>query len=186
MRGAQRAIIDAGFLRGEQQRAFGGTAAHVGVVDQLRVVAQRGDGERHPQWIVGADGPRDIVAPILAVTDVPHLGDHAVLGQRARLVRADHGRCPETLDRGQAAHQDTTPHEALHAEGECGRRNGRQAFGHRRDGERDGRAQHVEGRDAAEDSEREGGGTRAERDADEAPAQTIELTLERRRWRVRL
>ena len=186
MRGAQRPIVEARFLRGQQQRALGRTAAYVDAVHQLRVVAQRGDRQRHPQQIVGVHGLREIEPPVLAVADVPHLGHHAVLGQRARLVRADDRRRAEALDRGQPPHQHAAAHQALHAERECGRRHRGQAFRHRGNGERDGGAQHVEGGNPAEDSECERRGTRAERDADEAAAQAIELTLERRRRRARL
>ncbi len=77
-------------------------------------------------------------------------------------------------------------HQTLHAERERGRGDGGQPFRNRRDGQRHRRAEHVHGRDAAQETQYQRCRTSAEGNADEAAAQAIELALEGRRRRAHL
>ena len=57
---------------------------------------------------------------------------HSVLGQRTRLVRADHGRTSERLNRGQVADNRILLSQTLHADRQHDSRNRGQTFGDRR------------------------------------------------------
>ena len=117
---------------------------------------------------------------------MPAVDRHAVLGDRTRLVRADHRRRPEALDRGQPSHERPLGRHPSNAQGERGGRDRGQTLGHGGDGERDHRAEHLDQWHAAQQPEHERAAAERERHADELAAESIELALERRRRRRRL
>ena len=68
---------------------------------------------------------------------------HLVLGQRARLVRADDRGRTERLHRRQLAHDGVALDHALHAQRQHDRENGRQPFGHGGHGQRNAQQQRL-------------------------------------------
>ena len=72
------------------------------------------------------------------------LDRHLVLGQRAGLVRADHRRRAQRLDRRQLLDDRPLARHALHAEREHDRQDRRQPLRDRGDGQRDADEQHVD------------------------------------------
>lgn len=148
---AQRGRVDAVVARQHQQRALGGVAD-----ERLRprrallggrergVVAQHG-GEREVAEQVGVllerlGGLERLVA--VEVGAQRHAHDaHAVLGEGARLVRADDGGAAQRLDGRQAAHERLVAGHALHAQRHGDGGGGGQALGDHRDGQRHGQQQ---------------------------------------------
>ena len=179
----QRLVVEPGVAGRAKERAFGGATANLrSAVGQLRLVAQGTDGERAGQSRV-VDGRRGAV---LASGQMPVVDGHAVFGDRARLVRADDGRCPEALGRRQPADERALRRHPSNAQRERRRRDGRQAFGHGRDGKRDHRADHFGEGESPQQAERERAATERQRHSDEPAAQPVELAFERRRGRRRL
>ena len=115
---------------------------------------------------------------------------HLVAGERAGLVRADHGRGAERLDRRQLAHDGVGCGHAAHAEAQAYRHDRRQRLRNGGDRER-----HREQEEAEHDVEAEGrGGEKArgehhgadaEHDHAQPLAGAVELLLQRRRLRLR-
>src|SRR5436309_2463763 len=179
----QRLVIEARVLSSAEERAFGGAAADLRpTVRQLRLVAQDADGERAGQSsvVLGHRGA------VLGPRQMPAVDRHAVLGDRTRLVRADHRCRPEALDRGQPSHERPLGRHPSNAQGERGGRDRGQTLGPGGDGERDHRAEHLDQWHAAQQPEHERAAAERERHADELAAESIELALERRRRRRRL
>ena len=77
----------------------------------------------------------------LRARNVQHGHSHAVLGERARLVRADGRHRAERLHRGQLADQRVAREHALCSQRERDGDSGGQTFGHSRHGQTDGRKQ---------------------------------------------
>ena len=112
----------------------------------------------------------------------PDVGDaHAVLGQRAGLVGADHVGRAERLDRAQALDDRAAPHELAHPDRERERDDRQQSLGHVADEQADGEDDRVADRQAGAEH-----GERDERDADrrtaisgDEPSHPADLALER-------
>ena len=182
------AIVETGQARRAEQRALRRAAAAFGaVVAQRRLVAEDGDLQDPGEAGIGLTFRRELrPLTVLPAGDAPRIDGHAVLGQRSRLVGADHGDRAEALDRRQSAHQCAPPGHPLGAEGQRRRRHGRQPLGHGRHRERDGAARHLQQRHAAEQSQPEDGRAGAERHSHQPTSYPVELTLEGRRRRGRL
>ena len=69
---------------------------------------------------------------------------HFVLGQCSGLVGPDHGGGTERLDGGEPADQCIAGDHLAHAEGQTDGDHGRQAFGHRSNGQAHGDQEHVQ------------------------------------------
>src|SRR6266540_3122645 len=119
----QQAEIDAASLRVFEKRLIERIAG-AGLL--IRVIGQR----HRPQSVfdIGAVQP-------------PH--EHAVLGQRAGLVRGDYGHRTERFDGAQAAHYGLPFRHSFHAQRQRQRQYGRKPFRHCRDGQRDGEKEDV-------------------------------------------
>jgi len=128
--------------RGREQQRHLGRVALGAVAARLGVVAER---ERAQQQV-----PRRGTRPGRgrrrggAAVDVKGLDPHAVLGQRAGLVRADVGDRAERLDRRQATDQRVGAHHLARAEGERDGHHRRQRLGNRRHGEADRGEEHEQ------------------------------------------
>ena len=118
---------------GEQDGHFRGIADAIATVGANLGVAARGGGGE--QCAV-------VTSPELAHT-------HDARGQRAGLVRTDHGRAAKRLNRWQPSHEHIPRGHALHADRERDRDDCGQPLRHRSDGQRDGRHEHLHERPAA-------------------------------------
>ncbi len=137
------------------------------------------------------------LGPVAAAGDVDlaRAGDdlldrHLVLRQRPGLVRADHRRRPERLDRGQLLHDRPLLRHPLHAERQHHRQHGRQPLRHRGHRQRHPDEQHrdeirrrpdVGGEQDRADHD---GRDRDHRDPEHA-ADPVDLPLQRRHLRLR-
>ena len=74
---------------------------------------------------------------VLSLTQEELFHQHAILGQRSRLVGADHGRGSERPDRGQVANEHVASGHALGGEHEGQRQRRKQAFRHHGDDDAD-------------------------------------------------
>ena len=98
------------------------------------------------------DGSGCAIDAVIAGGEPQTFRRHAVLGERAGLVGADHGRGAESLDRGQTFDHGIALGHALHAAGERHGRDDRQALGDGSDGEGDSRLDHQDERLAGGDA----------------------------------
>src|SRR4030095_3770927 len=104
-------VVEPGVARRDEQRALG-RAAPPGQprLAELGLVAEHDDTQRQGQPGVAAALVRELRAlPVLALADAPGVHGHAVLGERARLVRADDRDGAEAFDGRQAAPQRPAP-----------------------------------------------------------------------------
>ena len=106
-------------------------------------------------------------------------GGHLVLGEGAGLVRADDRGAAEGFDRGQLPDEGVPLDHLLHAEREADRDDGRQALGHRGDGEADRGHEHLEDVAALEHADEEHERADDERGDAQPPSQLRELLLQR-------
>ena len=200
----QLAGVDAELARGDDQRAFGRVALHhpaALALHQRRVVGERCGPQQFRDGVAVRRAFVDLLAfdrevalgDVAAAADVDQRvggGDgaqrHLVAGQRAGLVRADHGRGAERLDRRQLADDGVGRRHPPHAEAQPHGDDRRQRLGDRGDGER-----HREQEQAEHDVERERGGAEqagrehhgadSEHDDAQPLAGAVELLLQRRR-----
>ncbi len=152
-------------------------------------VGRRAGGERVGQLrqhAIGRDRGREVVAVRLQV-DLAGRGEdadrpHPVLRQRAGLVRADHRRGAERLDRAQPLHECAPAGEAgdSHREGEGDRR--QQPLGHVRDDQAHGERRRIVQRQAGgEPPERQERHPDRDRDSGDQPRHAPHLALDRAR-----
>ncbi len=126
----QRGLMQAGTRGGLEQRKLGWIADALGREPRV-VVEHTGGHQRAPRLPVRERHP---LADRLPGRMHP-LDAHAVLRQRARLVRTDVRDRAEGFDRRQPPHQRPFPGHAMGAQGEQDRDHRRQGFRNRRDGE---------------------------------------------------
>ena len=179
-----------------EERAFGGRAVGVPAFVGLepRVVADGGDleqpferrvfsgydrsaaVEKFPRRLVAL--ARDVEVTAAGEDDARH--PHEVLGERARLVRTDHGGAAERLDRGEPAHEAAGLRHPPDTGRQRDRRYGRQAFGDRRDRQEDARLEHEPKGAVAQEPENRHEGRESDGQDRELPAELLGLLLERR------
>jgi hypothetical protein len=186
---AQRRHVDAPRTSGDQERRFGrapgGVEITVRVDGHRGLVAEHRDRERSRQR--GLDGAgRGVTLEVIALGHVPAPDRHAVLGDGAGLVDADHGRRAQALDRVQASDEHASLEHPPHAESQRGRRNGRQPLGHCGDRQRGGGPERDQGREAAKDADHEQRAAQTQRRERKLTPGLVELALERRSGRLGL
>ena len=196
--------VDAELARGDDQRAFGRVALHhppALALHQRRVVGERCG----PQQFRDGVAVRRALVDRLALDREVALGDvaaaadvdqrvgggdgahrHLVAGQRAGLVRADHGGGAEGFDRRQLADDGVGRRHPPHAEAQAHGDDGGQRLGDRGDGERHREQEQPEHdvereRGGAEQAGREHHGADSEHDDAEPLAGAVEFLLQRRR-----
>ena len=192
--------IESGLRGGHEQRGLGRIAGEAEPVRRRhrgRVVDDGGRGEEQRQVGVARKGdvgaaldevPARSVAAALDVHDAPVGYEphhrHAILGHRSGLVRADHRRGAERLHGGQPADEGTAPGQAPETGGERHGRDGRQPLGDGGHREADGGLEHQPDRLPVQDAREPHRAAHREREPDEAPAQRLDLALERGRPRA--
>ncbi len=200
----QLAGVDAELARGDDQRAFGGVALHhppALALHQRRVIGERCGSQQFRDGVAMRRAFVDLLAfdrevalgDVAAAADVDQRvggGDgaqrHLVAGQRAGLVRADHGCGAERLDRRQLADDGVGRRHPPHAEAQPHGDDGGQRLGDRGDGERHRKQEQAEHdiereRGGAEQAGREHHGADSEHDDAQPLAGAVELLLQRRR-----
>ncbi len=188
--------VDLSLAREREERAFRRRAVNVPALVvgfEPRVVADGGDLEQPPESRVfprrhGLAAleklPGGLVARARDVEvaagedDARHA--HDVLGERARLVRADDGSAAERLDRREPSHEAVGLRHPPDAGRQRDRRDGRQAFGDRRDREDDARFEHEPEGPVAQEPENRHEGREPDGQEREPPAELFGLLLERR------
>ena len=161
---------------GDEERHLGGIA-EVGLPGRPGVVAQDGHlDEPADSPVGGGQRPHRPPQPFEGHLLDPDL----VAGQGAGLVGADHGRRPERLDRGQAAHDGMPVGHPLHAARKSDGHHRGQAFGDGGHRQRHRGEEHGLGGLAAQQAgeEHQAGGAQA--DDGQAPAHPGQLDLEGR------
>ena len=107
---------------------------------------------------------------------------HLVLGQRAGLVRADHGHGPQRLDGRKPAHHGVARGHPRRADGQGDRDDRRQALRNRRDREADHGKEEIDRRELVRQDAEEERQQPAEDDEDSDPScELVELARQRRR-----
>ena len=200
----QLAGVDAELTGSDDQRAFGRVALHhppALALHQLRVIGKRCGPQQVRDGVAVRRALVDLLAldrevalwDVAAAADVDQRvggGDgaqrHLVAGQRAGLVRADHGGGAERLDRRQLANDGVGRRHPPHAEAQPHCDDGRQRLRDRSDGERHRKQEQAEHdveceSGSAEQAGREHHGADSEHDDAEPLAGAVELLLQRRR-----
>jgi hypothetical protein len=109
-----------------------------------------------------------------------HLDDaHLVRGERAGLVRRDHARAPQRLDRRETTHQRVLAGHAPHADRERERRDGGQALGDDRHGEGDRHLEHLVHLEAPHPAQPANANARTTTTSDRRAAEPFQARLER-------
>ena len=183
---SQRLDVEPRVVGGLEERRLGGVTHEpdgaIGVDVQLTVVAQQcADEQRTRPSRRGPDRRGGIGVELhLMAGHVEHGDRHLVLGERARLVGADHRDRAERLDSGQLADERMATQHALRADGERERDDGGKTFGDDCDSDAD-RGQHqVSGRFTSDRPHRHDGERHGHPDQGELLADPIEATLQRR------
>ena len=168
---AQQVFIHASLAGDHQQGCLGRISGNpplpLGRLDERRVVAQHAS---HQQFVHGAfyvggisakadrtDWRIAVPADLVAVAGCPKLAHrHLVFGQRAGLVRADHRRAAQRLDRRQAPHNRSPTSHPCNPD--CKRHGDRrgQALGNGADRQRYRRHEHLQPVLAAQNSDPKG------------------------------
>ena len=166
---------DGGTLQGRLH----GVAHVVGgiLLPQGGVAAQRGDRQRGPGLLVALPDRRQLDG---GGPGLQHRDRHAALGQGAGLVGEHHGGRTQRLHRRQPLDQRVAPRHAHDPtrQGEGG--DDGQALGHRGDGQRDGRLDHLLHVLPDGDADTGHDDTDADHGHDEGPAELVELSFQRR------
>ncbi len=123
----------------------------------------------------GVTGPRNLER---CAAGVDGLHGHLVLGERARLVRADDGGASEGLDRGEVSDDRVVAGHAVHPDRKGDRDRGREAFGDRADRQRDRGVDHLVPGFTASDPDHEGDGREPEDRERQDPAELGDLAGE--------
>ena len=106
---------------------------------------------------------------------------HSVLRQRAGFVGHDRAATAQRFNGGQVPNDGVALGHAANADGQRDRHHDRQTFGDRRDGERDGKQEHVGGAAAHRDPDSERDRGDHQDDASDPFGQAIHALLQRRR-----
>ncbi len=193
---AEAVLGQPAFVRGNQQRALGGIAFHcnpaVLVRCEARVVAEqacaKGFDERAvvsniEGLLLEMDRSVRIVAAAGDVVEVAAGVDfadgHLVAGECAGFVRADHGGASERFHGGQFSDDGLLFCHPGNADGQRDGDCGRQAFGDRADGERDGGHEKLAPVLAAPEADGEGQRGEAEDDVKQQLAEICDLPGQR-------
>ena len=181
---------------GDQQRGLGGVALHLepaGFAHELRIVAQHPGaqalGERGMFRCMDGRSPMaDLTLGFVArAGDLVEfsarenlLHGHLVLGERAGLVRANHRRAAERLDRGQLADDGLPLRHPGHPDGEHDGDGGGQALGNRADRQRHRGQEHGRRLFAARDAHGKRRGGQRENDPERQLAELRDFLRQRR------
>jgi len=183
-----------GLARRHDERPLGGVPLYgqaTVLLHQPAVVAQQTApedlGERggggFPDRLVT---PRDhAIGPVAGAADredfIPRhdlLDGHLVLGERARLVRADHRGAAQGLHRGQLADDGAPARHAGHADGQRDGHGRGKPLGDGAHGQGHGRHEHVEGALSPQDAHQEGDGRQGQDHVEQHPAEIGDLAQE--------
>ncbi len=130
-------LSDSMLLRQIQQRQLCRIAASTALF-YGSIVAQN-----HPLQELGADGRNTLLRFPHSAAHPAFFHRHAVLGQRAGLVGADHADSAQRLHGGQPAHDGIHLHHPGNAQSQADGHHRRKAFGNRRHCQGYGRDQHL-------------------------------------------
>jgi hypothetical protein len=189
-------LLNTGLAGDRQQRAFRGISHDLVArltLHQLGAVAQHADAQGlHQLRVIVRAHLRAVQhkVPLGHVADPGHLKQfsagkdrlhgHLVLGQRAGLVRTDHGGAAQGLDRAQPADQRVALHHSLHAQCQGDRDHGGQALRNRGNRQTDGGQEHLDHLAPAQPFERKDHRHEHETQVHDPFAELLQFFLQRR------